>query len=191
MEQIKQGEITIMKKTITKIFAGLLCVVLFGSVMCGCTTVTAHAQKDNAATFEVSEYQFEKITTLTGVDMNTDAIIINSHYFTYYRCKLTDVMYIAYCESVDTFRFDHITGFTAMMKADGTPMLYDEWIELLKANEAATKGVEPIPQETVQTTNNAIDIPDGYKFVEMDEDGRYYIIEDAEGNQQVIIIEKN
>ena len=47
------------------------------------------------------------------------------------------------------------------------------------------------PQETTQTTENAIDVPDGYKFVEMDDEGRYYIIEDAEGNQQVIIIEKN
>ena len=47
-------------------------------------------------------------------------------------------------------------------------------------------------QETTQTTNTTIDIPAGYKFVTWIDDAKTsYIIEDADGNQQVIIIEKN
>lgn len=130
-----------MKKTITKIFAGLLCVVLCAGMLCGCTTQAANTQSNNSDnTIEVSETQFEKITTLPGVDINTDAIIPgNSHYFTYYRCKLTNVMYISYRGDY-AGRYDNYTGFTVMMKADGTPMLYDEWIELLKSNAAAAQG---------------------------------------------------
>lgn len=46
-------------------------------------------------------------------------------------------------------------------------------------------------EQTNSENKNTINVPDGYKFVDMDDEGRYYIIENAKGNQQVVIIEKN
>ena len=126
-----------MKKTIKKIFTGLLCVVLCGSMLCGCSTQRQpnNAKNDSEDNFVISEHQFERIVKLSGVDVAGNGIVLNGPNFTYYRCKLTDVIYVSF--SSDGGAYDSTTGFTVMVKADGTPMLYDEWIELLKTNEAA------------------------------------------------------
>lgn len=69
----------------------------------------------------------------------------------------------------------------------------DGWVDGFHPQKEINSTIDSTSSAIVETQGNAIsngvlDIPDGYKFVDMDDEGRYYIIEDAEGNQQVIII---
>ena len=112
-----------MKKTVTKIFAGLLCVVLCGSMLCGCGMYTDpdyQAYKEEATVkadcFEIVHKEAEHNEN-TGVNM-MDYIFI-------YREKRTDVLYVQY----SGYRSETMT---VMLAPDGTPLLYSEWVEMGK-----------------------------------------------------------
>lgn len=61
---------------------------------------------------------------LTDIKENSQLQVVEDYAgFTYYRDVYTDVMY---CKSRD----GNGTGLTAMLDADGTPLLYSEWIEM-------------------------------------------------------------
>ena len=118
-----------MKKTITKIFAGLLCVVLCGSMLCGCGMYTdpdyqsykeeqqviKEEAKVKADCFEIVHKEAE-YNENTGVHMD---------YIFIYREKRTDVLYVQY----SGYRSETMT---VMLAPDGTPLLYSEWVEMGK-----------------------------------------------------------
>lgn len=94
-----------------KIILGLCIGAITG--LCGCTTSTTTNQNINLMhkQKELSSEYFEEILT----DLRHDITIL--------RDKYTNILYIEYHQGYGG-------GITIMMNADGTPMLYNEWLEI-------------------------------------------------------------
>ena len=91
----------------------MIIAILF--IFVGCSTTTI---QEETSTEDIS-YRFEFVYR-EGTDR------YKTQYF-YYRDIYTDVMYIRLEEHWHTEKA--ISGFTALLNADGTPMLYDEFME--------------------------------------------------------------
>jgi hypothetical protein len=98
-----------------KIIAILLCMILCVGVLCGCFN---SEHKYIKSTLE--DAPLERVMYI-GVP---DSISLINPDIEYYRDKLTDVMYA-------TLNRHYGIGLSVLVKSDGTPMLYDEWVELI------------------------------------------------------------
>ena len=120
-----------MKKTITKIFAGLLCVVLCAGMLCGlcgCSNPMPVGTNINGAAFN-KDNAFEKVAAFEE-RVNVTDNTYEYYTYTYFRETNTDIMYVL-CEQFVN-RHLSTTGFTVMLNTDGTPLLYSEWVEMGK-----------------------------------------------------------
>jgi hypothetical protein len=101
-----------------KIIAIMLCIVLCVGMLCGCSN-----SERKLIERTTKSVPFERVYTKTS-----DGFFTTDPHIEYYHDKLTDVMYVGthYCGGSACSR-----SMSVMMKPDGTPMLYDEWVELI------------------------------------------------------------
>lgn len=126
-----------MRKTITKIFAGLLCVVMMVG-LCGCgspvtnnsnntnQTENSHISNEQTETTQPTESELyaNKLDGFEAIAYDEDCCVY------YLREGRTDVMYALYKQKFMNAGFG---GLTVMLHPeDGTPLLYSEWVEMGK-----------------------------------------------------------
>lgn len=121
-------------------------------VLCGCSgampsnqNITYDKETDTLIYSEeiakhqiIADEQFEKITVQKG------GSAYDYNRFVLFRDRYTDVMYIS-------ARGKYECNFTVMVKPDGSPMLYCEWIELYNGKTIEEIMVEPTEEVVTET----------------------------------------
>lgn len=95
-------------------------------------------EEQNALHPVIADVLFERITMQTG------STIYDKNKFDLYRDKYTDIVYICKLSK-------HEDTFTVMLKPDGSPMLYSEWVELYKGKTIEEIMVEPTEEVVAET----------------------------------------
>lgn len=106
-----------MKKISLSLFTVLLAVIMLGCILCGCGNLA----ETSAEIQKIREENPEEIHGFIQVYANEK----NTLFF--YREPRTDVMYALYRDKVG---YAGMAGLTVMWNADGTPLLYSEWVEM-------------------------------------------------------------